>query len=422
MDDHRNGCDACGQVSPPGSRFCVSCGARRHDDAPLDGRSGALVLGRFRLVEEIGAGAMGTVYRAEQRVGRFVRSVAVKILHPEHSATPTLRARFYRECELVVELSHANTIRFIDFGELEDGALAIVMELIEGETLQARIERGPLPKDEALHVAREIALSLEEAHAHGIVHRDLKPENVLLYERPGQRIGVKVLDFGIAKRRSGDLEDRALTGQGEILGTPTTMSPEQFLGGEIDARSDLYALGVIVYEMLTGELPFAPASCLAEWASRHLDEAPVPIDVHAIGASLSPECRDALMRSLAKHPEDRPAHVMELVDGLYGRALPPARRVSGEAAFGDERPTVPDLRVLRMSDPPQIPRARQPWLFAAFAAAILLGFAVASAAFVNHADGAGLDRANVSPKDPGSSTTLLAFCTPEHDPEECEAL
>jgi hypothetical protein len=141
-----------------------------------------------------------------------------------------------------------------------------------------------------------------------------------------------------------------------------------------------------------------------------------------VGATLSPACRDAVMRALRKHPDDRPASVTELVQGLYGHTLSPARHRSGEAELGNERETMPDLPAYRMSDPPEIPCTRQPWLFAAFAAAILLGFALASAAFVGHADGVGFDRANVSPKDAGSSSVLLAFCTPEQSADDCDAL
>ena len=314
-------CSDCGEALPEDAFFCGACGASRHEDPRL----GQVVLERYRLVEEIGAGGMGSVYRAEQRVGRFTREVAVKVLHASFAEAQAVRARFHRECELVTRLSHPNTIRFYDFGELEDGALAIVMELVEGEPLSARVERGPLPLHEALSILGQIAGALDEAHAAGIVHRDLKPDNVLLFERPGaEGPGVKVLDFGVAKAPELDPDAPALTFRGEVIGTPAYMSPEQIAGRPLDARSDVYAFGVLAYELLTGALPFEGADSLLDWAERHLVEAPTPIASHPV--SLPPQVQLAVMRALSKEPEARPDGVKQMMREM--RTAPSSRRRS----------------------------------------------------------------------------------------------
>ena len=312
-------CGDCGETLPDDAFFCGACGAARHEDPRL----GSMALERYRLTEEVGAGAMGTVYRAEQRVGRFTREVAVKVLHSDFARSQAVRARFHRECELVTKLSHPNTIRFYDFGELDDGALAIVMELVRGESLAERIARGPIPFEEARSILTQVAGALAEAHAAGIVHRDLKPDNVLLFERPGARApGVKVLDFGVAKApETNDPDAPAITFRGEVLGTPAYMSPEQIAGRPLDAQSDVYAFGVLAYEMLTGALPFEGATGLLDWAERHLAESPIPIASHAV--SLPPEVQAAVMQALAKEPGERPAGVLAVLRAMRARPSTP---------------------------------------------------------------------------------------------------
>ncbi len=365
-------CATCHAVVLDGGFFCTQCGASLTGDP----RIGTRLLGRYRLVEKLGEGGMGAVYRAEQRVRGLVRTVAVKILHPELGASPSLRARFLRECEVVVSLTHPSTIRFFDFAELEDGALAIVMEHVDGETLAARLTRGPLPVEEALAVAAESAGSLEEAHARGIIHRDLKPENVMLYRAPGSRLGVKVLDFGVAKRSVPG--ERPLTARGELLGTPSHMSPEQIIGDPLDARSDVYALGLLVFEMLTGRSPFEPAGSLAEWIERHLHEPPRSIDRYPVAGVLPRAAREALMSALAKFPDERPPTARALIEALRRR---PTTEAPHGASLRDTEPD--DLRPSLMDDAPLVvPRSSRPLAVFALAAAVLLGFFAASGAFV----------------------------------------
>ena len=214
-------------------------------------------LGPYEIVGPLGAGGMGEVYRA--RDTRLDRSVAVKIL-PEHLATdPSLRARFEREARAVSLLSHPHICMLYDIGE-QDGVHFLVMEHLEGETLATRLERGPLPIGEAVAVATQIAGALAQAHRQGVVHRDLKPGNVML-----TKAGAKLLDFGLAKQGpeaappiSSAVMTKAspLTVQGTIIGTWQYMSPEQLEGSEADTRSDIFAFGALMYEMVTGRRAF----------------------------------------------------------------------------------------------------------------------------------------------------------------------
>ena len=231
------------------------------------------MLGPYRVQEKLGQGGMGEVYRA--RDSRLDRTVAIKLLTPRLASDPEFRERFDREARAVSQLAHANICTLYDVGEVPragthaPGPPFLVMEYLEGETLAARLARGGLATAEALDIATQIAGALDHAHRHGIVHRDLKPGNVML-----TRSGVKLLDFGLAKASASAGLDPGvgaqstvatpLTAQGTILGTLQYMAPEQIEGRETDARTDIFAFGVVLYEMLTGEPPFrgSPASVL----------------------------------------------------------------------------------------------------------------------------------------------------------------
>ena len=285
---------------------------------------GKILAGRYRVAKMIGEGGMGRVYLAEQKMGAATRKVAIKTLHPELSQDPQLVARFHRECETVIELSHPNTIQFYDFGELDDKTLYVVMEFIEGESLASVLSRGPLDFGRIDRILMQICGSLGEAHERGIIHRDLKPENVLLTTRGGQTDYVKVLDFGIAKRSEAEDQSKTkLTKQGMVLGTPPYMSPEQFSGQQLDARSDIYSLGIMVYEMLTGRLPFEGKTPW-EWATKHLTAAPAPLELTPLGLQVPPQKRNAVMRALAKDREARHATVLDFVREFTGYADPQA--------------------------------------------------------------------------------------------------
>jgi serine/threonine-protein kinase len=249
---------------------------------------------------------MGAVYEAEQLLGTSRRRVAVKTLHPHLSRDANIEARFRREVGTIAELEHPNTIQVYDFGTTESGILYIVMEFLQGKSLADVLSaQGKMMPDRVQHVLLQICGSLEEAHGRNIVHRDLKPDNIVLIERAGQKDFVKVLDFGIAKRaKEEDKNEQKLTKQGMVLGTPPYMSPEQFTGRPIDARSDIYSLGVMVYEMLTGRLPFN-AETAWEWATQHMTQAPIAIESLPEGTRVPAAMRAAVARALAKSAEDR---------------------------------------------------------------------------------------------------------------------
>jgi serine/threonine protein kinase len=214
---------------------------------------GAVIARRYRLDAELGRGGFGAVFRATVLDTR--EPVALKLLSSAMRDDPTSVARFRREAEVARTLVHPSTVRVLDFGDAGDGTPFIVFELLEGLTLEEALRRGPLPSDQALHVALEVLGSLEEAHAAGIVHRDLKPANVMLCARPQTGV-VKLLDFGVAKRAA---EHAPLTQEGMIVGTAAYMAPEQIAGHEVGPTTDLYALGVTMAEMLAGAPVFTGA-------------------------------------------------------------------------------------------------------------------------------------------------------------------
>ncbi|HSN99905.1 MAG TPA: protein kinase [Candidatus Nanopelagicales bacterium] len=312
-------CPACHTTNIEGARFCAKCGAL----LPVQVAEGAdplinqVVGGRFRITGVLGEGGMGRVYFGEQQMGTSVRKVAVKVLLAQYAKDPQVVARFQRECGTVAELEHPNTIRFYDFGTTPDGDLYIAMELLNGQSLEEALEKGgPLASERVDRIMGQVCGSLEEAHDKGIIHRDLKPANIFLTKRGGEDDYVKVLDFGIARRddRNSKAEQK-LTQQGTVLGTPPYMSPEQFMGKELTIRSDIYSLGVVTYEMLTGRLPFDADTPWA-WATQHMTAQPFPFDATQLGAAAPPKMKAAIMRALSKKPEERPATVREFYEEL----------------------------------------------------------------------------------------------------------
>ena len=282
---------------------------------------GTLVAGKYRIVKQLGEGGMGCVYLAEQQLGSTARKVALKTLHKHLSHDPAIKARFDREAGTVAALEHPNTIQVYDFGSMEDGTLYLVMEFVQGRSVADILEKdGAMPPARVENIMRQVCGSLEEAHGHGIVHRDLKPDNVVLCERAGTKDWVEVLDFGIAKRSSEhDPNEAKLTQQGMVLGTPPYMSPEQFTGQPVDSRSDIYALGIMAYEMLVGKYPFE-ANTAWEWASKHMTESPRPIETQALGTNVPERMRSAITRALAKNKDERFATVKEFFQAFSSGA------------------------------------------------------------------------------------------------------
>jgi eukaryotic-like serine/threonine-protein kinase len=253
---------------------------------------GTVLSGRYRLESKLGSGGMSTVYLAEDKT--LQRAVAVKVLHAEISDQPDQIERFRREARAVAQLSHPNVVAVIDAGQ-DHGHPYIVFEYIEGETLKQRIDRlGRLPLDESAAYAIEVGRGLATAHARNLVHRDVKPQNVLI--DPEGR--AKVTDFGIAR----SLEAKGLTATGRVLGTTDYVAPEQAMGQSIDARSDVYSLGVLLYEMLTGEVPFH-AETQVGVAMKHVNE-PLP-NVQSRRPEVSAALAAVVEAGTAKDPDDR---------------------------------------------------------------------------------------------------------------------
>ena len=268
---------------------------------------GVLISERYRLEECLGQGAMGSVYRAEHVLMR--KEVAVKLLRPEVVGQGEVVERFRREAQAAAHIDHPNICTATDFGEMDEGFF-LVMEYLEGHTLDvALVEDERFAIARALHIVALMCDAIQVAHDAGIVHRDLKPENVMLIERDGDPNFPKIMDFGVARVRIGedeDAESARLTRAGMVYGTPHYMSPEQAAGAEIDERADIYSLGVMLYEMLTGSLPFYdtnPAKIMA----MHMTEEPPSVRRECPQARIPRSLDRLVQQMLAKEPEDRPA-------------------------------------------------------------------------------------------------------------------
>jgi tRNA A-37 threonylcarbamoyl transferase component Bud32 len=303
-------CDACGKSNPPESKFCGKCGTLLA--APLP-KPGEIIADRYRVVAPIGRGAMGTVYRAEHV--QISKVMAIKLLHRELQQNPENVARFHREAESASRLNHPNTVHVFDFGRTKSGALYLVMEFVDGDDLAKVIDKeGSMPFGRVAFLCAQVAGSVADAHAAGIVHRDLKPENIVVTEgRDGET--AKVLDFGLAKLFEGTVEAQ-VTSSGTIVGTPYYMSPEQIQGQELDGRSDVYAMGAIMYECVVGQPPFEALNPLGV-LSQHLTEKPLPPSARS-PLSVPAEADEIIMRCLEKDPDHRYQTAEDLRQDLIG--------------------------------------------------------------------------------------------------------
>ena len=305
---------------------------------------GRILQDRYRIDVVLGEGGMGAVYQAEHLL--MHKRVAIKVLHPELTRVPEVVARFEREAMAAAHIDHPNVAAATDFGKLSDGSFFLVLEFVEGRSLREAIAEGPLEPGRAAAITKQVLAGLQRAHALGIVHRDLKPENIMLVPREGSGEVIKILDFGIAKVPMGDLmaanegpKREALTQLGMVYGTPEYMAPEQALGEEIDARADLYALGVVLFEMLTGRRPFdAPTKVqiLGLVVSQ-----PVP-KLRALyeGCTASPSLEAFVRKLLEKTPQGRFADArsaLEALDAVSLVASPEPVPVAAPTAEQDPR-------------------------------------------------------------------------------------
>ncbi|MBI3181794.1 MAG: serine/threonine protein kinase [Myxococcales bacterium] len=285
--------------------------------------------GRFRIVEPIGAGAMGRVYRAVQ--APFDRPVALKVLDKSAAlaSDPAFRKRFLLEAALTSKLRHPNTVTVIDYGCTREGVYYLAMEYLSGETLEELLDRvEALPWERALFIAAQICRSLREAHNLGLVHRDLKPANVMLLSSDSDTDQVKVLDFGLVKSfipGGQSVPVQAITQQGVFLGSPHYVAPEQAEHNQADPRSDIYSLGVLLYESLTGKPPFTGKSVL-EVVSRHLSERPPPMAPPRPELAIPPPVHALVARCLEKDPDRRFQSMDEVLEALQRAGAPERRR------------------------------------------------------------------------------------------------
>ena len=278
------------------------------DQQPGD-LTGITIASQFHILRKLGEGGMGSVYLAEQI--DMGRRVVVKVMHPELTAgSSTAVERFKREARAVAQLNHPNIVQVYVFGQTETGQLYLAMEFVDGRDLTADLKRGAMPQARALRVLDQVAAALSEAHNAGIVHRDLKPDNIMLTDRHGNPDYVKVLDFGIAKM-VGDKNMATLTQAGAVFGTPRYMAPEQATGKPVDARTDIYALGIILYEMITGSHPFRADSAV-EYLVKHTTEDAVMPGQLGLDIQIIPRVDSIVARCMRKDPAERFQSAVEL--------------------------------------------------------------------------------------------------------------
>jgi serine/threonine-protein kinase len=350
---------------------------------------GRTLAGKFRVGPLIGEGAMGRVHRGEHL--SLGKPVALKVLHRHLGGDPRIARRFHREAKAASRLSHPNSLQIIDFGEAEDGTLYIAMELLEGDDLQALIDReAPLSPARIGELMTQTLRAVDEAHHAGIIHRDLKPENVVVLRDRGGRERVKVCDFGIAKITESEGRSTAITKDGYVCGTPEYMAPEQAKGDRIDARVDVYAAGVMLYQMLCGEVPFRAQTALG-LITKHIMDPPRPPRRVKPAWGIPRSLQRVALRALRKAPSDRypsAGAMARAIEEAVAALGPQARERLGHGSFARAAEEDPDEdEALDPADasaatteeriPPRAPPAAgRGWLLALAAAVAVLGFGV----------------------------------------------
>ncbi len=439
-------CPRCSQEFEDRRIFCPTDGATLRTVEGIDPLVGRVLDGKYAIEESLGRGGMGAVYRARHLL--IGDEVAIKILRPEMAKDEDAVERLRREAQAARHLRNPHTINVIDFSATEDGLVFLVMEFVRGRSLREvlRDERR-LDLRRVAAIVVQIADGLDHAHRQGIVHRDLKPDNVMLEPAEPDREVVRVLDFGIAKLSDTDTKLRTLTSDDTILGTPCYLSPEQCGTGEVGPRSDVYSLGIMLYEMVTGDVPFDGRSAI-EVARQHLFAQPEP--PRARNTSLSSQAEAVILRALAKEPEDRYGSAGELagafeeaVSRLGDGEIAHTVEIDGRSALAkaetgrvEQRDTAPDrvpARETVADTRAEVPRTayglagtlagrpRRGWLWVVVA----LGLVAAAAAWpvarmlrgseVAREPFAGMVRVPAGPFRMGSDTTRVD-CQDEHPP------
>ncbi|MEA2747798.1 MAG: eukaryotic-like serine/threonine-protein kinase [Myxococcales bacterium] len=329
---------------------------------------GHVVAGRYELVELLGQGGHGAVYRAIQRP--LGREVAIKMILVEAIYADGMLERFAREAALVQRLEHPNTVRLFDFGTTEQGLPYIVFELLRGRTLAQELERGTLTPFRVGRVATQVLNSLMEAHALGIVHRDIKPSNVLLVDYSGETDFVKVLDFGVARTIKKDGDEKAgITHDGQIIGTPSYMAPEQIRGAAVGPQADLYALGLVMAEALTGKQIYGGDTAMQIWIKQTSDEK-VPLPHVVLGSVLGPVIARATAKSTTERYPSAAAMREELetllsaasaaTDPLAKPMVPELTRITARMARDLTPGAAPAPPPATAALPPIVPRGATP--------------------------------------------------------------
>lgn len=273
---------------------------------------GSVLADRYEIVDEIGHGALGIVYRARHLV--MDKTVAVKVLFEQLDQDENNFLRFQREAQAASSMSHPNIVTVYDFGISQNNTPFLVMDYIEGENVKEVLRKhGRLPVDRSVKIFLQMCSALEHAHAKGILHRDIKPENVVLVKTSWNPEFVKLVDFGIAKYVNEPSRNaKKLTMEGQVLGTPAYMSPEQIMGGRLDARSDIYCMGVLMYNLISGKLPILGKDS-AETMSKHITDLPIELADACPEIKIPFRLQRAIMKTLKKHPQDRHQSMRELL-------------------------------------------------------------------------------------------------------------
>jgi len=411
-------CPVCGRGYDSDLDVCEDDGERLVIVSEEPSMVGRELEGKYKITDELGEGGMGSVYLAYQST--MDREVAVKVLKRQYCQNKLAIKRFLREARAASKLAHPNTITVYDFGQTADGLLYMVMEKLNGRPLADIMdEEGILHPERAVHILAQVCDSLAEAHANGITHRDLKPENIFIEPKFGNPEHVKVLDFGIAKMT--EEGNTQATATGMICGTPSYMSPEQAMGKEIDGRSDVYALGILLYEMLAADRPFDGDTAM-EVMLKHLNEEPpkLPPEVQAE----VPEALVELMhRMLAKRVEERPSDCQTLKTELQAAmgARPSSSHIKRfEGPKRERTPTVDAVTSFDkagLGDDP-LPKKRN-WTVVAVAAAVLVIGGVAGFMAMSADEG---NQAAASAAVSGTDGGEKAAAVEKDDPAKAEKL